>query len=177
MSKLKSRLFILLLVFGRIICCFAQNSDGTNLSSLKPFYGDPRYHDNPSEQYFISFKTRPEVIRSLVPEPLIPLSDEMHITFARLRLISPIKLDYNEVYLLTPAALGTVFGAYLPVLYLDKVKGIIPGRELAGYNKVGAEIQFKENDDNTLIRVTQRDTLIMKASFALVEPFTPKEEP
>jgi acetoacetate decarboxylase len=171
MLKMQPNSIMLLFVFISFFSCFAQDFDGTNLSSSKPFYGEPPYQFDGSETFFISFKTDPGVIRSLVPEPLVPVSNGiMYISFAKHKIVSPAKLDYLEVYLSIPVAFGKTYGGYIPVLYLNKVEGIIPGREIWGYNKVGADIQFIEEDNKTTITVIQLDTMIIKASFVLAEP-------
>ena len=50
------------------------------------------------------------------------------------------------------------------MLYLNKVETTIGGREIWGFNKVGAEIIFSGDDKQVSVTVTQMDTLIMKAS-------------
>ena len=144
-----------------------QDFSGTNLSSSEPFYKVAPYEFEQSEFYFASFKTDPQVIKALVPEPLIPFGDEVQLYFAKHHLTSPFHLDYNEVYFLIIVSLGTQFAGYMPVLYLDDVAGIIPGREIAGFNKVGAIIEFKEDKNMVTIEVIQTDTLIIKADFVL----------
>jgi acetoacetate decarboxylase len=156
---------------------FSQNFDGTAFSSSKPFYGEPPYHFEGSEYYTISFKTNPEVIRSLVPEPLVPLSnDVMQVIFAIQKISEPVKLEYNEAFLLIPVSFNEIYGGYIPVLYLDKVETIIGGREIWGFNKVGAEVIFSGDDQQVSVKVTQLDTLLMKASFILGKPFSPPEQ-
>lgn len=157
---------------------FSQNFDGTVFSSSKPFYGEPPYHFEGSEYYSISFKTNPDIIRLLVPEPLVPLSkDVMKVVFAKQKMSDPVKFDYNEVFLLIPVSFNEIYGGYIPVLYLNKVETTIGGREIWGFNKVGAEIIFSGDDKQVSVTVTQLDTLIMKASFTLGEPFSPPEQP
>ncbi len=176
--KFKIIFFILLFILGSLFSCFAQNFDGTNLSSTKPFYSKLPYVFKGSENYFISFKSNPDVIRALVPEPLEPISnEEMTIVFAKHKIISPIKINYNEAYFVIPVSYGASYGGYIPVLYLDKIETITPAREIWGYNKVGGKFQFIEKDSKISITVTQLDTLIMKAYFVLGEPFTPPEQP
>jgi len=177
MLKMKSNIVLLLIVFGIVISCFAQNFDGTNLSSTKPFYSELPYVFEGSEKFFITFKSDPDVIRALVPEPLQPISKgEMTIIFAKHKIISPAKINYNEAFFVIPVAYGTTYGIYIPVLYLDKIETITPAREIWGYNKVGGEFQFVEKENEISITVTQMDSLVMKASFVLGEPFTPPEK-
>ena len=47
---------------------------------------------------------------------------------------------------------------------------------MTGYNKVGADFRVTENDNELSVSVTQMDTLIIKASFVLSDPFSPSEQ-
>ena len=176
--NIKSKLILLLFLFGAFKSVFSQSFDGTNLSSSKPFFDKIPYVFEGSENYYITIKTDSTIIRQLVPEPLNPLkSDELTVIFARHKLISPIKMDYNEVYFIIPAGYGFAFGGFIPVLYLDKIEAITPAREIWGYNKVGGKFEFIENDSIVSITVSQLDSLIMKATFILGKPFIPEREP
>jgi acetoacetate decarboxylase len=176
--KLRIYLLIFLFITGIVFSCLAQNFEGTNLSRTKLFYSNLPYVFEGSENYFIAFKSDPDVMRALVPEPLIPIPGlEMTVVFAKHNIVSPIKITYNEAYLVIPVAYGDRYGGYIPVLYLDKIETITPAREIWGYNKVGGEFKFIEKDGKMSITVTQLDTLVMEASFVLGESFTPPEEP
>ena len=176
--KMRNRVVVLLLALGNVIPCFGQNFDGTCLSSTVPFYSEMPYVFEGSENYFISFKSNPAVLRALVPEPLTPISNgEITIVFARHRIVTPEKINYNEAYFVIPVSYGTTYGGFIPVLYLDKIESITPAREIWGYNKVGGEFQFVEKDNKITITVNQMDSLLMKASFVLGDPFTPPEQP
>lgn len=177
MSKVRLILVVFLLVFGLVLSCYTQNFDGTTLSSTNPYYGEPPYQFEGSVYYFISFKSDSAVVRALVPEPLTPIPDaEITIVFAKQNAVAPKKLFYHEVFIMIPAMINNIVGGYMPVLYLNKVAGILPGREIWGYNKVDADIQFKEDGNNVSVTVTQLDTLLIKASFTLGEPFIPPAE-
>lgn len=177
MNRITHYLVMILIVIGAIVPCSAQIFNGTYLSSDKPFYEKNPYKFEGSENYAITFYSDPEVIRELVPEPLIPLlSGQITFIYAKHRLKHPLNVDYNEAYFIVPVSYGSVIGGYIPVLYLDSVDGIIAGRELVGYNKVGAEFDVLENENGITISVSQKGTLIIKATFALGEAFTPAEQ-
>ena len=178
LMRVQSIIYALLFSVVAVVSCLAQNFDGTNLSSTKPYYAELPYVFEGSVNYFISIKSSPEVLRDLVPEPLKPLPDgEMTVVFAKHKIVSPAKIEYNEAFFVIPVSYGTVYGGYLPVLYLDKIETITPAREIWGYNKVGAEFEFITEGNMTNILVSQMDTLIMKASFTLGESFVPSEQP
>ena len=167
---------VILIVFGATVPCFGQTFDGTYLSSDKPFYAKNPYVFEGSENYAITFYSKPEVIRKLVPEPLVPMSNgQIVFIYSKHRLKHPLNVDYNEAYLIVPVSYGTTIGGYIPVLYLDTVDGIIAGRELVGYNKVGADFEVVENETGISVSVSQKGTLIIKATFTLGEAFTPTQ--
>ena len=171
-------LLVFLLITGTTTLCHAQNFEGTNLSSLEPFYRDLPYVFEGSESYFISFKSSPNVVKAIVPEPLIPIPDQaLTIVFAKHRVVAPITTSYEEAYFIIPVAYGTTYGGFIPVLYLNKIETITPAREIWGYNKVGGEFQFIEKENEVSITVSQMDTLVVKATFALGESFIPSTEP
>jgi acetoacetate decarboxylase len=145
----------------------AQIFDNSNLSSDKPFFKVAPYDYEESEIYFIFFKSDPEIIKQLVPPPLKPVNDEIQLFFCYHHLVSPFKLDYYEVYFMTEVTYGEYTGGFIPVLYLNDVAGIIPGRDIAGFNKVGGDIRFEEDGKNVSISLAQEDTVIIKADFKI----------
>jgi len=162
---------VVFLLLGSALPCFSQSFGGTTLSGTEPFYGKPPYHYENSEYYFISFRTDPAVIRALVPEPLVPLSaGDIQIFFTRQKVTDPVRLSYDEVYLMIPVSFENAFGGYIPVLYLDRAEAIIPGRAIWGFNKTGADIRFEKSDRHVDVTVAQMDTVIIRASFTLGEP-------
>ena len=126
MFKRKFDIVLLLVLFGTVMSCFAQNFEFTNLSSTKPFYAKEPYVYEGSESYMITFNTEPEVIRALVPEPLNPLSSKVTFVFAKHKLVQPFKLNYNEAYFVIPVSFDTTFGGYIPYYTSIKSKQLFP---------------------------------------------------
>ena len=154
--------------------CDAQIFDGTNLSVEKPFYGAPPYSFRGTQAYYVAFKTSPDIVKSLVPAPLVPDANSViSLVFCKHHIISPLKFDYFEVYFTIPVSYQGIHGGYMPILYLDRVEGILPGRELWGYNKINAKIQFNEENGVTNIVVSRLDTIIINANFILAESVPP----
>ncbi|MFC2172482.1 acetoacetate decarboxylase family protein [Acidobacteriota bacterium] len=96
----------------------------------------------------------------------MPISDGViSFVFLKLKIISPVKFDYQEAYFSIPVSYKDIIGGYQPVLYLTKIESILPGREIYGYNKTLADITFEEEKNQTSISVRRMDTLIIKATF------------
>lgn len=158
--------------------CAAQDFKGTMLSSENPFYGTPPYTFEKSQYYTIALKTSPEVIRELVPEPLDPGSDDIvQISFCKHHVVSPLKFDYYEVFFSIPVSFKGITGIYMPILYLDRVEGILPGREIWGYNKVGADIRFKEEEGVVKIEVIHLEKTIISTTINLGMVLPPPQRP
>lgn len=164
----------------------AQAPGETNLSSdkssdLTPYSFNPHSLNLPitfegSENYLLAFKTEPSVIEKLLPEPLkATMEGDMAISFIKHKISSPFKLHYSEVCLVIAASFDKTEGWYMPVLYLDEIAAVTLGREIWGYNKIGAEISFTESGNKTMVSVKQGNDEIISATFILEASFTPDE--
>ena len=83
--------------------------------------------------------------------------------FCNGHVTSPRKCAYKECFLSIPAAYNNIVGDYQPVLYLDQIESIIPGREIWGYNKTLADIQYTEQDNRVDISVIRQGVAMMYA--------------
>jgi acetoacetate decarboxylase len=105
---------------------------------------DPAYPRGPYKFYnrefvIISYRTDPEVLRAVVPEPLEPIGDTVNYEFIRMPDSTGFG-DYTETGQVIPvrykAADGTVQeGGYVHAMYLDDNSPIAGGREIWGFPK------------------------------------------
>jgi acetoacetate decarboxylase len=158
------------LLFASLIVaipCGAQDFEDTNPSL--PYPGPPyRYEGN--QVLSITFKTNPEVLRALVPAPLEPNPDGlMALGVGRLKVVDPRVGEYNEAFLVIPVKHEGEAGLYMPVLYLDSDVSILGGREVYGFNKVGADVTWGLDGDRFHARVVRRGTTIIEVSATLGE--------
>jgi acetoacetate decarboxylase len=131
-------------------------------------YGAPPYAFEGNRTISMSFTTSPDVLRELVPEPLVPNGDNlMSLVINRLRVVQPGEFSYNEALLSIPVSYGESTGHYSPVLYLDKALGIVSGREIWGYSKIDADIDIVENEDSLTAQVTREGTTLIDVTFEL----------
>jgi acetoacetate decarboxylase len=88
----------------------------------------------------ITFKTSADILRALVPEPLIVNSDSLITAFvADFKIIKPEEINYFEAGLFIPTSYEGKKGSYVPVLFLNKTLPITIGREIWGYPKFQAD--------------------------------------
>lgn len=151
--------------------------EGTNLSSNALPYGGPPFTYEGSRLLSITFKTSPEILRAMVPEPLTPNPDSvMSILVADHHITQPRAVSYYEAILSVPVSHDGFAGTYLPVLYLDKVIPIIGGREIWGFSKVEAEIQMSEWGRTVTATVVRYGTTLIDMTAQLGEPVVPIPE-
>jgi acetoacetate decarboxylase len=154
--------------------CLAQEFEGSNLkrSAARRAY---RYDGNRTLR--VAFRTSPEVLRALVPEPLVPNSDAtMILGLYQLKIVDPVPVAYNEAVLAVPVTHEGTQGVYMVVLYLDNVWAITDGREGSGFPKVDATFDFDAKGDSFRSRVVRGGTAIIDVEATLGEPTGPPAE-
>ncbi len=125
----------------------AQDFARTNLDANWPVYDEPPYQFTGSRGVIVSFATDPQVVRTLVPQPMTPDSGgQISLVVVRHHVTAPLEARYNEAFLSIPVSIGGVSGDFLPVLYLDQAGPITCGREIWGFRKVDARIDIEEAD-------------------------------
>jgi acetoacetate decarboxylase len=155
----------------------AQDFEGTHLSSNTLPYGAPPFTYEGSRFLSITFKTSPDVLRAMVPEPLTPNPDNlMSILVADHHIAQPAEVSYLEAILAVPVSHEDFAGIYMPVLYLDEVIPIIGGREIWGFSKVEAEIQMSDAGGTMSASVVRNGTTLIDISAQLGEPVVPVPE-
>ncbi len=117
-----------------------------------------------SETLSVTFQTTSEVIKRLVPSPLVAYTGDIMIISVAFHNIESAYIDkkmqmsdykYHEMYLTIPVMFNGKAGGYLPILYLDKVDPIIHGREIWGFPKFFADIDFQKNEKTASARVSK----------------------
>src|SRR5712664_1219917 len=82
----------------------------------------------------ISYRTDPEILRALVPEPLEVIGDTVNYEFIRMPDSTGFG-DYTETGQVIPVRFRGEEGAYVHSMYLDEEGPIAGGRELWGFPK------------------------------------------
>jgi acetoacetate decarboxylase len=156
-----------------------------------PFYGSPPLQYTDSKFVSVAFKTSPDVLRKLVPQPLIPNPDNVMYVYTSSLNILGYKSgnfsfqggNYYEVVMGIPAKFREASGNYCAVMYLDYPNdtggrpGVAIGREIWGYPKKEAIITFEEKDGKVHSTVSRARTPLIKLSFERtlkVEPPPPR---
>jgi acetoacetate decarboxylase len=119
-----------------------------------------------SEFVSIVFQTSPDLVNKLVPKPLIANKEGlMSIAIGLQRMESGF--TYHEMYLAIPVEFNGKKGAFIPLLYLNKVNPIILGREIWGFPKYDAEINFQKDDKKATASIYKDGKLLIEAYLEL----------
>lgn len=105
-----------------------------------PAYPKPPYKFYNREFFVVTYRTDPEALREVVPEPLEPIGDTVAYEFIRMPDSTGFG-DYTETGQVIPVrftdpATGEVQeGSYVHAMYLDDNSPIAGGREIWGFPK------------------------------------------
>ncbi len=143
-----------------------------------PFYPAPPYRFRDNRLLFVTFKTTSEILRELVPEPLIPNPGNLAVVYvAHLNVENVVTgvLEYLEAAVLVPAVLPTTkaVGNYAVSLYLNTSVGIAAGREIWGFPKKDAHLTFVEKDGHINGRVERFGKLLLNVDATLQKKLEP----
>ena len=99
----------------------------------------------------LQYRTDPDAIRRLVPEPLEPNGDTVLFHIARMGDVPGIGAGIHECNMMVGVRLetpdGTLAGAYSPWFFLDSDRAIALGREVQGQPKRAASVDLQTRVD------------------------------
>jgi len=131
---------------------------------VSPHYPPPPYRYRDCPLMVVPFVAAPGVTRRLVPEPLTPNGDDLaYVAIGHLhndRLGST-----REAFVVVPSTDGTRWGNYAVLLYLENDACVTSGREIWGWPKKQAAVEFRETGDAVVAGVERRGATILSASL------------
>lgn len=155
----------------------AAHADSVPRTGVLPTHFAPMYPPPPhgfnSAGMTIRFRTAPEVLKALVPEPLAPNTDGLMFLYVGRHRTSNIG-DYNEAILGVPASLNGKAGNYAVVLYLDKPVPLVVGRERTGWHKKDAQITIIEEEGLLKARIERNGAVLAQAEMRMEKPANPE---
>ena len=151
-----------------------------------PFFPAPPHRFRGNRIFSIVFKTTPEVLRELVPQPLVPNSDNLLIVYIGSLNASSVDystrtVSYHEAGILVPVVFPRTNapGTFAVSLYLDTPVGIAAGREIWGFPKKDAKLTFSVKDGQVSGTVERLGTVLLRVNAKLenkVEPVPDQRE-
>jgi len=151
---------------------------GYSMPSLFPLYVAPPFPFHDNRMIIITFTAAPEVLRELVPEPLLPNPANLaFIYIGSLNFDNPPfgRFNYLEAGIGVPAVFPKTktLGNYAVCLYLNKALPVVPGREIWGWPKKDAEITFTEKGGEINGLVERFGTVLVKVRGRLQKKLEP----
>jgi acetoacetate decarboxylase len=145
---------------------------GYSMPSTSPLYPEPPFYFENNKIISIVFTTTKEVLRELVPAPLVP--NPQNLAYIYIGILNvPERGFYKEAGIGIPAFFGDKIGNYLLYLYLDEAFAIVPGREIWGWPKKDAEITFTEGKGTYNASVFRVGARIISLSLDNLEAVKP----
>lgn len=114
-----------------------------------PAYPPGPYHFVNREFFVVSYRTDPDALREMVPEPLIPAGDVAKFEFIRMPDSTGFG-SYTESGLVVPVTYCGQPGTYQIAMYLDDEAPIAGGREIWGFPKKLAKPTLSVKADTLL---------------------------
>jgi acetoacetate decarboxylase len=178
LRKQIAQFFIFLLVFF----IFFSPSEAQEIKkaytmpSAAPLYSPPPVQFRDNKIISVLFKTTPEVLQTLVPEPLVPNPGNlMFIYVGELNIENPAGgiYSYLEAGLGVPVAFSKTSGNYAVYLYLDKALPIVGGREIWGWPKKDAQISFEVQDEKIKAKIERFGAPLITLTSTLLKKIDP----
>lgn len=159
----------LLIPFGKT-CVAGDTINGYSMPITAPMYLSPPVSYKNNKVMVVLFQTTSEVIQKLVPQPLTPNKKNLMIVYVgTMNIKDPIDYSYKEMGIVIPVIFSDTQGNYVPYMYLDKTMPVVGGREVWGFPKKDADIEFLMEKNQIEAKVMRNGSMLMKASLKLTE--------
>jgi acetoacetate decarboxylase len=166
-KKILGLMIVLSIVLGASTNCLAGSGDTAfSTPTIGPLYGPPPFEYIDNWALSIVFKTEPEVLKELVPEPLEPSPEGIMVMQISRFFVSGFG-NYNEMILFTPATYKGKVGNYSVCLMLDNDIAFAAGREIWGFPKKIADVSLEEKDGVITGTVKRGNRVLVKTSMQI----------
>jgi acetoacetate decarboxylase len=138
------------------------------MPALSGLYGRPPFEYREAKQMTVVFQTDPDVLRELVPAPLVPNEDAAMLLSSSEFLCTAFG-RYREAHLLTHATFEGRLVNFSIYLILDSDVATGAGREIWGFAKKMGRLSLDMKDDVVSTTVERGGCEIIKAAVHLAE--------
>jgi acetoacetate decarboxylase len=116
-----------------------------------PLHGKPPARFMDSEVLVFQYRTDPDAIRALLPDPLLPVNDVVMVQIGRWGDVPGAGKDTREANIMVAARFESkgkvVVGAYSPYFYVTADRTMAGGREFHGQPKRIADVTLETRGD------------------------------
>lgn len=128
-----------------------------------PLYGKPPFHYKEAESIMVVFRSDPDVISELVPEPMEANPDGLVVTSINRFNCTGFGRSI-EMFFIIPVTFQGEAGSYIPLILLDKDKPFAAGREIWGWEKKLGHLELEEKDGIVYGSAERGGSAVVKAS-------------
>lgn len=115
------------------------------------------------------FVPRPDALRRILPPGIEAVDGAGMITllsYPQTEIIHPFK----ECVVMVPVRVGKTLGNYVPHIYVTTDEALIPGREIAGFPKLIADVRWERSGDHFQGSATRWGTKILSLEGTVDAP-------
>ncbi len=155
-----------------------ENSNPYSMPAPMPEYPPPPYRLGPLEGANLLCTLPSEVLRCLVPEPLVINTEGnaeglLWIYLVHIAAAKPLPLPYHELGIFVPVTCAGQQGLFALALFLDESLPITIGREVWGFPKRFADSVTLNCDDNCCSgKLVHEGSTLFAASFRVTDKVT-----
>jgi acetoacetate decarboxylase len=141
-----------------------------SMPRVAPLYTAPPFQYQGNRMINIMFRTTPEILRSLVPPPLVANPASLiFIYVAQFNIVLPSPFKYKEAGIGVPVSFSGMEGQYAVYLFLEDAGAIAAGREIYGFPKKDSQISFLEEKEAVTAQVVRAGVTLIDATVYHLE--------
>jgi acetoacetate decarboxylase len=129
-----------------------------------------------AEMVYVMFRTDPEVVKRIVPEPLKPSAEPYAMAFVARYPKTNFGSVYNEAALFVTVEHAGEMGGYCLAMLVTEDMALIGGREIFGFpKKIAEEISLGSTENGVRGRCVRRGVELMNLSLPFEEQVEPEK--
>lgn len=150
--------------------------DNERVAKAKERMARMEYDFYDAEMVYVLFRTDPDVVKQIVPEPLKPSAEPYATAFVARYPKTSFGSVYNEAALFVTAEYGGEMGGYCLAMPVTEDMALIGGREIFGFpKKIADEISLEKTENGVRGRCVRRGVELMDLSMPFEEEVEPEK--
>lgn len=140
----------------------------TVLPDYAPLYPQVPYHYKNYEKISVYCKGHREVIERFLPKDFEYVSDVFEIFVLKNEVIEGLD-PYSEGGIVIPCKYKDIVGAYMAYEYVDTDEALCAGREIWGYPKKLADVEYRNEHGQVHGKITRKGKVIIDIKLTLAD--------
>jgi acetoacetate decarboxylase len=150
--------------------------DSDEAAKAKQRMAGMEYDFYDAEMVYVLFRTDPEVVKRIVPEPLKPSAEPYAMAFVARYPKTSFGSVYNEAALFVTADYREEMGGYCLAMPVTEDMAMIGGRETFGFpKKIADKISLEKTENGVQGRCVRRGVELVNLSMSFEEEVEPEK--